>query len=68
MMINWVLPWLRQMTIRIEVAKFFIFLGTAKFLLLPSQVCHRLDSNHCFHFYCAIVDTTSKAKAMAPAT
>ena len=30
MMINWVLPWLRQMTIRIEVAKFFIFLGTSR--------------------------------------
>ena len=44
----WVLPWLRQMTIRIEVV-FFIFLlqcggSSRRPLLFTSQVCHRLES------------------------
>ena len=45
----WVLPWLRQMTIRIEVV-FFIFLiqcggiVAGGPLLFTSQVCHRLES------------------------
>ena len=59
MMINWVLPWLRQMTIRIEVVFDFIFLGPNALLLFMSQVCHRLD---CFHFYCAIVDAATNQR------
>ena len=64
----WVLPWLRQMTIRIEVV-FFIFLiqcgGSSRGApsihvasLSPTRV-------YCFHFNCAIVVATAASKATA---
>ena len=64
----WVLPWLRQMTIRIEVV-FFIFLiqcgGSSRGApsihvasLSPTRV-------YCFHFNCAIVVAAAASKAAA---
>ena len=64
----WVLPWLRQMTIRIEVV-FFIFLiqcgGSSRGApsihvasLSPTRV-------YCFHFNCAIVVAAAAASKAA---
>ena len=66
----WVLPWLRQMTIRIEVV-FFIFLiqcgGSSRGApsihvasLSPTRV-------YCFHFNCAIVVAGAAAASKAAA-
>ena len=66
----WVLPWLRQMTIRIEVV-FFIFLiqcgGSSRGApsihvasLSPTRV-------YCFHFNCAIVVAAAAAASKAAA-
>ena len=65
----WVLPWLRQMTIRIEVV-FFIFLiqcGGSSSRGAPSIHVASLSPTrvYCFHFNCAIVVAAAASKAAA---
>ena len=67
----WVLPWLRQMTIRIEVV-FFIFLiqcGGSSSRGAPSIHVASLSPTrvYCFHFNCAIVVAGAAAASKAAA-
>jgi chromate transport protein ChrA len=67
----WVLPWLRQMTIRIEVV-FFIFLiqcGGSSIRGAPSIHVASLSPTrvYCFHFNCAIEVAGAAAASKAAA-